>query len=582
MSFNPFMLPALPQTPAAGLKGPDSVGPTTGPNVPLHSESTHEGRSFLATLNKISDPHNSGCRDSKSTANTGPNSEKSNTDSILTATLSDPPANRPVGQETIAAFPSEDASLCHNPWETFGMLSSVLFGFSMNADLPSYNQFQTHSANGSDVAQCDNPAGLFKFEGQGLLMAWLAGIHPGEQMKAAISPDAGNLYFFQNPAAKAVFNQDSGANTDMPVQFFGLRQWMATMSAGNLNTQTAAFGPHAHPALTDLPNMQGVDSTVLGLNAESGGFEGQRSAATPDAIDVIKDFLLKMASHNQAKENDLSENTKMAVAGKGSRLSHWAPSNPNSETIVDPQLQGERKNVQPHKFQAAVKTADNLANPQNAADAIMAKPSEDISGMKSPNLKTQLPLFDTLANKVIQVEGDNKDSSLLYAQDQMPDRMLKLENAARTSASAQRSLSSQAMNQIVQKAVLSFHNGQNEVQIHLKPEFLGHIRMQIVTENQQVAIKILVELPFVKDMLESNLNQLKADLHAQGLKIDQLEVSVAHDSNPGNQNQASAEAAKLRALNRNPGSDDELSEDQNQSHADGAARIAESAIDYFA
>jgi hypothetical protein len=78
------------------------------------------------------------------------------------------------------------------------------------------------------------------------------------------------------------------------------------------------------------------------------------------------------------------------------------------------------------------------------------------------------------------------------------------------------------------------------------------------------------------------LNQLKADLQAQGLKIDQLEVSIAHDSNSGNQNQASAEASKLRTLNRNPASDDELSEEQNQSHADGAERIAEGAIDYFA
>jgi flagellar hook-length control protein FliK len=414
-------------------------------------------------------------------------------------------------------------------------------------------------------------------------MAWLAGIHPGEQMKAAISPDASNLYFFQNPAAKTVFNQDSGANTDMPVQFFGLRQWMATMSAGNLNAQTAAFGPHAHPALTDLPNMQGVDSTVLGLNAESGGFEGQRSAATLDAIDVIKDFLLKMASHNQAKENDLSENTKMAVAGKGSRLSHWAPSHPNSETLRDPQLQGQHKNVQSHKFQAAVKTSDNLANPQNAADAMMAKPSEDLSGIKNPNLKTQMPLADTIGNKVIQVEGDNKDSSLLYAQDQMPDRMLRLENAAHTSESAQRSLASQAMNQIVQKAVLSFHNGQSEVQIHLKPEFLGHIRMQIVTENQQVAIKILAELPFVKDMLESNLNQLKADLQAQGLKIDQLEVSVAHDSRADDdQHQKAAEARRARALKNSRSPVDAAAEEQTDVHTGRGDGMAETAIDYFA
>ena len=72
------------------------------------------------------------------------------------------------------------------------------------------------------------------------------------------------------------------------------------------------------------------------------------------------------------------------------------------------------------------------------------------------------------------------------------------------SEASQRSLMSQSMNQIVQKAVLSLHNGQHEVELHLKPDFLGHIRMQIVSEGQHVAIKMVAELPFVKDMLVNN------------------------------------------------------------------------------
>jgi hypothetical protein len=435
----------------------------------------------------------------------------------------------------------------------------------MNAESSSLDQDQGLSKNGSDAVGFDYPGALFQSEEQALLMTWLSGLFQNGQMSADISPNTNILNYFQNIAAQGTANLDHGAHMGMPGRFFGLQQWLSALSAR-----------------TDLLNMQGADPTVLGLNADGSGFEGQKTVGDADTLDAVRNFLLKMAAHHQAGEHHLSENSKMAVAGKGSRLSHGTAGNSGLETVLDPQLSGKRKNMHLPKFQAAAKTGENLATPQVTAETMVTKPSEDVSGMKSPNLKTQMALSDALGHKVIQVEADHKDSSLLNAQDQMSERMLKFENTVRAPQSGQRSLSNQAMHQIVQKAVLSFHNGQNQVQIHLKPEFLGHIRMQIVTENQQVAIKILAELPFVKDMLESNLNQLKADLQAQGLKIDELDVSVAHDSNSGDRNQAAADASKRRAINSNPEADDELSEELDPSQSDGLERITESAIDYFA
>ena len=137
------------------------------------------------------------------------------------------------------------------------------------------------------------------------------------------------------------------------------------------------------------------------------------------------------------------------------------------------------------------------------------------------------------------------------------------------------------MNQIVQKAVLSFNNGQNEVRIDLKPEFLGHIRMQIVTDSHQVAVKIIAESHFVKDMLESNLNQLKADLQAQGLKVDGLAVSVAHDSHSGAKNQTAGQSSKSGALDDDTTSDEGQSEEAIESQTDSET-MAENAIDFFA
>jgi flagellar hook-length control protein FliK len=53
--------------------------------------------------------------------------------------------------------------------------------------------------------------------------------------------------------------------------------------------------------------------------------------------------------------------------------------------------------------------------------------------------------------------------------------------------------------------------------------------MQIVTENQQVSVRITTEFPAVRDMIEAGLQQLKSELQNQGLHVDRLEVAVSDD-----------------------------------------------------
>jgi hypothetical protein len=53
--------------------------------------------------------------------------------------------------------------------------------------------------------------------------------------------------------------------------------------------------------------------------------------------------------------------------------------------------------------------------------------------------------------------------------------------------------------------------------------------MQIVAENQQLTVRIITELPVVRDMIETNLHQLKSELQGQGLQVERIEVAVADD-----------------------------------------------------
>jgi flagellar hook-length control protein FliK len=398
------------------------------------------------------------------------------------------------------------------------------------------------------------------------------GIGPFEQLQANISPEALNRFFFKQLAAWAMQHQDSAGQTGKPAQ------------DGTLNGQQESSGVNVNAPLNPLPPMQAMIGSAGGLNPDNSSSGGLKMAAGLDGAHLNEDLFLKMTTPSQPAETGISENAKMAAAGHDGRLSFWASGDSNSETLLEAQARQLSENSQTLKNQAALKVAaEQPANPDSTPDGVTAKTPEEVFGIKSAVPKSEILPIHALGNKINQIDGDGKDSSFLFSQDQMPQDLARIENAVQRSKAAQRGLMSQTLNQIVQKAVLSFNNGQHEVQIDLKPEFLGHIRMQIVTESQQVAVRIVAELPFVKDMLESNLNQLKAELQAQGLKVDELEVSVAHDSGADDdKHQKAAKVLRARALKNSRLSDDAATEEQTDVRTGRGDGIAETAIDYFA
>jgi len=138
------------------------------------------------------------------------------------------------------------------------------------------------------------------------------------------------------------------------------------------------------------------------------------------------------------------------------------------------------------------------------------------------------------------------------------------------------------MSQIVDRAVMTLNNGQSEMKMVLKPELLGNVRMQIVTENHHVTVRIIAETPVVRDMIESNLGQLKSDLQNNGLEIDAFDVRTSSDSNREGQDPRHLSPFKMASGNRSERESDLLDKDADPRagivNADGTASV----IDYFA
>jgi flagellar hook-length control protein FliK len=185
-----------------------------------------------------------------------------------------------------------------------------------------------------------------------------------------------------------------------------------------------------------------------------------------------------------------------------------------------------------------------LENSLTGESSPVSKLINDVQTEKDTPLKGDIGPGDEAGSKVVKTEAGTNDSGQLTSQSQPFDKTLESASGPKEAEAAQREFRNQTMEQIVRRAVIQVRDGQHEARIDLKPEFMGHLRMQVITENQQVTVKILTEFGFVKDMIENSVQQLKADLQQQGLEVDKVDVSVSRDSQGHKHGQESAEHAK--------------------------------------
>jgi len=80
--------------------------------------------------------------------------------------------------------------------------------------------------------------------------------------------------------------------------------------------------------------------------------------------------------------------------------------------------------------------------------------------------------------------------------------------------------------QIAKGASLVLGNGRSVAHIRLEPEDLGVVRMKVVTEGTMLSVRMSVEKPEIKHMLESNLGQLREALTSENVRVEKIEVFV--------------------------------------------------------
>ena len=194
MSLNAFILPALPQTPAAGLNGSPQAG-TDFKSCRPH-ESSAKGQSFMATLNQISNNTCDGRPESTGAENTAGISDHADTQTIIPTETNKPLDNPQAGVEDTGITECVQAAACMHPLHAFGLIEQQFFSFLMSTNGSFSTADHPDSTAATSLSLYADFVTPLQPEGQAVQNGQV-GIGLFEQLQANISPEATHLYFIE-------------------------------------------------------------------------------------------------------------------------------------------------------------------------------------------------------------------------------------------------------------------------------------------------------------------------------------------------------------------------------------------------
>jgi flagellar hook-length control protein FliK len=101
-------------------------------------------------------------------------------------------------------------------------------------------------------------------------------------------------------------------------------------------------------------------------------------------------------------------------------------------------------------------------------------------------------------------------------------------SAKKEALPAEKQMQDDVIRQIVQRISMHSQGDQSKMVIRLKPEFLGNVHMQVLTENHQVSVHMTADSASVKQIIEQNLQHLRLELQHHGLEIQKFDVFVGN------------------------------------------------------
>lgn len=133
-----------------------------------------------------------------------------------------------------------------------------------------------------------------------------------------------------------------------------------------------------------------------------------------------------------------------------------------------------------------------------------------------------------LGEKVLENVVERSDNQEIFSISEVNNNT-KVFNASLPKTQVLKNINtSDVIAQIMEKLKVSVKPDLSEVRILLRPEQLGEVSLKIATQNGIVTAQFIAENQKVKEIIESNFNQLRDMLSEQGVDVGALEVNVSN------------------------------------------------------
>lgn len=268
--------------------------------------------------------------------------------------------------------------------------------------------------------------------------------------------------------------------------------------------------------ITDNHGSEGRGSTV------------QTGIAQAEAVQMLKQ--LKEMVDQGKRDPQLQQTLKelpavlVSAAASGSHLRKESERLSQLSLIAKP-----ASNAEASETKDTVRVA---ANPLSKLEILAAKHS--VSQLSAEQSATQdQPLFEPLTP--IDSETVNGQQPVMTVQDWM--KGIQTGHSMPKSPVLHMSAGT-FTNDLTQFVVSSFSlatsaDGLTEAKISLFPQHLGHVEVKLTMQNGMLVAQFMADSLSGKEMLESQIAQLRASLQSQGIQVEKLEVSQSQGFQSG-------------------------------------------------
>jgi len=222
-----------------------------------------------------------------------------------------------------------------------------------------------------------------------------------------------------------------------------------------------------------------------------------------DAKDNLGDESSKMPAPDESQKNDVKtvSSSKPSVPEQKGDKAETDAKEENIKAAMDDKVEKVSVEENPEKVQETGKN-------NNRKDA--AKETHDT--------------INTTHNK-LDMEGTavRQEQNIIFSKAETVQNQAEMPKAQPVSKV-------EIINQIVKKAEVILTGTQSEMKMQLEPENLGKLTLRIAVERGVITAKFTAESYEVKQVIESNFNELRDMLQDKGLDIQNLSVSVGHES----------------------------------------------------